>query len=82
MQVGQKKTDQAVPAAAPETRPDLKGVTDGGAHTPFSPARALQARLARELARKASSWTWHSLGLVVTLLMSTWLAAIILNAGL
>lgn len=79
MQVGQKKTDQAVPA---ETRPDLKGVTDGAMHKPFSPARALQDRLASELTRKTSSWTWHSLGLVATLVASTWLAAMILNAGL
>lgn len=82
MQVGQKKTDQAVPAAAADKPAVVKDAAASAGHKPFSPARALQARLASELSRKTSSWTWHSLGLVVTLLFATWLAAMILNASL
>ncbi|MFN7180189.1 hypothetical protein [Hyphomonas sp.] len=47
-----------------------------------SPARALQARLARELRRESNSWTGHSAGLVLVTVLSVWIAAILLNAGI
>jgi hypothetical protein len=47
-----------------------------------SPARALQARLARELRRESNSWTGHSAGLVLVTVLSVWIAAVLLNAGI
>lgn len=48
-----------------------------------SPARALQARLVKELAgAPARSWPWHSAGLVLTTILALWLAGLLLNAGI
>jgi hypothetical protein len=66
-----KAADSGV-AAAPATAP---------AHP--SPARALQDRLVREVSRPAARrWVWHSAGLVLTAILSLWLAGLILNAGI
>ncbi|MDP3460437.1 MAG: hypothetical protein Q8S09_14300 [Hyphomonas sp.] len=52
----------------------------GAAHV--SPARALQARLLRELVQPNRPWLWHSAGLVLTLILSLWIAGVMLNAGI
>jgi hypothetical protein len=48
----------------------------------LSPARALQARLWRELNAEAPSWQGHAVGLVLVTALSVWIAAILLNAGI
>ncbi|MBA3069974.1 MAG: hypothetical protein FP825_16000 [Hyphomonas sp.] len=48
----------------------------------LSPARALQQRLVRELAQPARSWLWHSAGLVLTAILSLWIAGFMLSAGI
>lgn len=52
---------------------------DGAAHV--SPARALQARLAAELSRSSRPWLLHSAGLVLTAILSLWIAGLMLNAS-
>lgn len=44
-----------------------------------SPARALQARLVRELSGANTSWVWHSTGLVLTLIVAMSAAGILLG---
>lgn len=68
---------QALPKAAAEL-----SVADGrAAH--MSPARALQARLVKELSgAPGRSWPWHSAGLVLTAILALWLAGLMLHAGL
>ncbi|MGA1342204.1 MAG: hypothetical protein ACO33A_04015 [Hyphomonas sp.] len=82
MQVGQKKTGQAGSEGAAARPAHIRDAASVAGRRPFSPARALQARLARELTRRTGSWSWHSLGLLVTVLVAAWLAAAFLNAGL
>lgn len=72
------------PAVPPATTPvaDVSiadASTPGAAHV--SPARALQARLAAELSQRSRPWFWHSAGLVLTLILSLWIAGLMLNAG-
>jgi hypothetical protein len=66
--------------------PPLSGLsaTDSAATTTSSqsPARALQIRLARELAAPARSWLWHSTGLVLALLLSLSFAGSMVEVGL
>lgn len=81
MQVGQKKTGQAAPEGS--ARPaHIRDAASVPGRRPFSPARALQARLARQFTRRTGSWSWHSVGLLATLLVAAWLAAAALKAGL
>lgn len=68
-----------------ETRAADPAVAEAPATAPAhpSPARALQNRLVRELSRPAAdSWLWHSAGLVLTAILSLWMAGLILNAGI
>jgi len=85
MQAKPKPEDAAgSPVSAPEPAPP-SGITAGdpGPGTPAhaSPARALQARLARELAQPGRPWLWHSAGLVMVVILSFWVAGLMLNAG-
>ncbi len=75
----------STPAVPPATSPvaDVSAVdarASGAAHV--SPARALQARLVRELVQPNRPWLWHSAGLVLTLILSLWIAGVMLNAGI
>ncbi|MFN4225790.1 MAG: hypothetical protein ACK4HR_05685 [Hyphomonas sp.] len=80
MQAAPKQTESAAAAAeAP--------VPEAAAPTPVtaahgSPARALQARLARELGPARNSWMGHSAGLVLVAMFSVWIAAILLHTGI
>jgi len=82
MQQGQKKTGQAAEDGSAAGAPHIRDAASVAGRNPFSPARALQARLARELTRRPGSWTLHSLGLLVTLLLAALLAVAVVNAGL
>ncbi len=76
------ETDPAsVPAreAAPITDVSEAGANPGDA-VHVSPARALQARLVRELSRSNTSWVWHSTGLVLVAVLAMWIAGFLLNA--
>lgn len=78
------------PSETPESASKHAAATAPAAATPASlehdahasPARALQARLVRELTRARKPWLWHTLGLVMTLLLSLWAAGVVLNASL
>jgi hypothetical protein len=63
----------------PEGAPVIE-VADPGSQTHASPARALQTRLARELAGSNTSWVWHSIGLVLVAVLSMWAAGFLLSA--
>ena len=63
----------------PEGAPVLD-VADASAGAHASPARALQARLARELTGSHASWVWHSAGLVLAAILSMWAAGFLLSA--
>jgi len=84
MQANPKPSEGETPAA-PAAAPAAQGVAvqadlERDAHA--SPARALQARLLRELTRARKPWLWHSTGLVLVLLLSLCAAGVILNASL
>ncbi|WP_291203363.1 hypothetical protein [Hyphomonas sp.] len=82
MQANPKHTETQPSAERPAAEP---GVAEAPASAPAypSPARALQGRLVRELSRPAARrWVWHSAGLVLTAILSLWLAGLILNAGI
>lgn len=80
MQASQKPAQEepAAKPAAPVAGPSLD--VPGGAHA--SPARALQARLVREMTRARKPWLWHTTGLVLTALLSFWAAGQMLSASL
>jgi hypothetical protein len=80
MQAAPKHPETDRQETAPETRGAETAAVSPSAHP--SPARALQARLARELRRESNSWTGHSAGLVLVTVLSVWIAAILLNAGI
>lgn len=54
-------------------------VSDVSKSAHASPARALQARLARELSGSNTSWIWHSTGLVLVAILSMWAAGFLLT---
>ncbi len=70
-----EQPDSEAPAAAPSL-----DVADAGMGAHASPARALQARLVRELAGSNPSWIWHSTGLVLVAILSMWAAGHLLSA--
>lgn len=78
MQAAPKHTD----TVASETAPEASEAPGVPAAAQPSPARALQARLARELKPARNSWLSHSTGLVLVAVLSLWIAAILLNAGI
>lgn len=78
MQAAPKKTETDRQETAPESRPAAPA--SHAAHP--SPARALQARLAREMRPGRNSWAGHGIGLVLVAVLSMWIAAILLNAGI
>jgi hypothetical protein len=81
MQANPKPSEGGSPA---EPKAAETTVTTAAAATAAhpSPARALQARLVKELTgAPTSSWTWHSAGLVLTTLLALWFAGLMLNAG-
>lgn len=80
MQARQKpaQNDSAVTPAAPLAGPSLEAPQ--AAHA--SPARALQARLVREMTRARKPWLWHTTGLVLTAVLSLWVAGQMLSASL
>lgn len=78
MPAAPKKTETDRQETAPESRPAAPA--SHAAHP--SPARALQARLAKEMRPDRNSWAGHSAGLVLVAMLSMWIAAILLNAGI
>lgn len=86
MQAAPKPTENtedsaAAPAAsqAPEAVSETLNPWEGADK---SPARALQARLARELRPSGNPWHGHTAGLVLATALAVWIAAIVLNAGI
>lgn len=86
MQVAPKPTENTQESAGdPAISPAPEAVTE--AVNPWegadkSPARALQARLARELRPTGNPWQGHAAGLVLATALAVWIAAILLNAGI
>lgn len=82
MQANPKQTQVERSAEPKPTETGVAAAPASAAAHP-SPARALQDRLLRELSRPAARrWVWHSAGLVLTAILSLWLAGLILNAGI
>jgi hypothetical protein len=88
MQPAPKPAETAPEIAAPaaDHRPASPEIVAEGVNpwksAHLSPARALQARLWRELNAEAPSWQGHAVGLVLVTALSVWIAAILLNAGI
>ena len=86
MQASPKPEENAKPSGAAadgaESGKPVAAATEAGAAAHASPARALQARLVRELVRPGRPWMLHSAGLVLVALLSLWAAGLILSAGL
>lgn len=67
--------NETAPAAEPMAAEDaLSGIARG------SPARALQGRLMREITLPNHPWRWHSCGLVIIVVLSLWIAGLLLTA--
>lgn len=80
MQAAPKHPETDRQNTAPESRETAAAPVSHAAHP--SPARALQARLAKEMRPGRNSWVSHSAGLVLVAVLSMWIAAILLNAGI
>ncbi len=76
---GASEAPARLQAAAPADALATGRGADADGHV--SPARALQQRLARELAQPARSWLWHSAGLVLAAILAMWIAPVLLYAG-
>jgi hypothetical protein len=85
VKLARKNYNQKVPEAG-DTPParqlsDVSESVEGGA-THASPARALQHRLARELVAPRRQWIWHTIGLVLAVMLSLFAAGTMLDSGL